>query len=78
MWARWAVVAVCMVLSAGSLAAPVTADRSVEEVWLAVDLNGQQSGEVALFLRRPDGRVLAPVAQLKVWRLRAPARHWNV
>ena len=74
MWARWAVVAVCMVLSARSLAAPVTADRSVEEVWLAVDLNGQQSGEVALFLRRPDGRVLAPTAQLKAWRLREPAQ----
>jgi outer membrane usher protein len=74
MWARWAAVAVCMVLSARSLAAPITADRSVAEVWLAVDLNGQQSGEVVLFLRRPDGRVLAPAAQLKVWRLRAPAQ----
>ena len=74
MWARWAVVAVCMVLSVRSLAAPVVADRTVEEVWLGVDLNGQQSGEVALFLRRPDGRVLAPAAQLKAWRLQAPVQ----
>jgi outer membrane usher protein len=74
MWARWAVVAlVCTMLSAYSTAAPVAADRPFEEMWLAVDLNGQQSGEVALFLRPPGGRLLAPAAQLKIWRLRAPA-----
>ena len=74
MWARWAVVAlVCTMLSAYSAAAPVAAHRPLEEMWLAVDLNGQQSGEVALFLRQPGGRLLAPAAQLKIWRLRAPA-----
>lgn len=45
-----------------------------EALWLGVSLNGQQSDDVALFLRNPAGRVLAPAAQLQTWRLQAPGQ----
>jgi outer membrane usher protein len=43
------------------------------EVWLGVSLNDQSSGDVSLFLREPDGRLLAPASLLKSLRLRLPA-----
>src|SRR6185312_17038807 len=42
--------------------------------WLEVSVNGQKAEQVALFLREPDGRLLAPAAQLSNWRLRVPTR----
>jgi outer membrane usher protein len=75
MWSRLAVVAiVCATMSTRSMATPAAPDSSAEETWLEVSLNGQKSEEVALFLREPDGRLLAPETQMSNWRLRPPAR----
>jgi outer membrane usher protein len=73
MWTRLAVVAiVCATMSARSQAAPAAPDSSAEETWLEVSLNGQKAEQVALFLREPDGRLLAPASEISNWRLRAP------
>ena len=73
MWIRWAAFAIlCSMSVALSHAATATNNPNLEEVWLAASLNGQQSDEVALFLRTPTGRIYAPAAQLKSWRLRSP------
>jgi outer membrane usher protein len=73
MWIRWAVFAViCSLVGVASRAAPAAAKQDVEEAWLAVSLNGQQSDDIALFLRTRTGRILAPASQVKTWRLRAP------
>jgi len=73
MWIRWAAFAIlCSIVGISSRAAPAVARQDVEETWLAVSLNGQQSDDVALFLRTPTGHILAPAAQVKAWRLRAP------
>jgi outer membrane usher protein len=56
---------------------PALADTpaaTVEELWLATSINGQQSDDAALFLRTSAGSVLAPAAQLAAWRLPAPAQ----
>ena len=75
MWIRWAVFAViCSIVGVTSRAAPAPARQDIEQIWLAVSLNGQQSDEVALFLRTATGRILAPVAQVKTWRLRTPSQ----
>src|SRR5581483_6186350 len=55
-------------------ALPAPGDSMLEELWLAVELNGQQLDDVALYLRGPGGRVLAPVTRLKEWRIRLPQR----
>jgi len=47
--------------------------KSLQELWLEVSINGQQSNDIALFLRTPGGRILAPVTQTKAWRLRTPS-----
>jgi outer membrane usher protein len=75
MWTRLAVVAiVCATMSTRSQAAPGAPDSSAEETWLEVCLNGQKPEQVALFLREPDGRLLAPERQISNWRMRAPTR----
>src|ERR1700737_2923544 len=71
MWTRLAVVAiVCATMSARSQAAPAAPDSSAEATWLEVSVNGQKAEQVALFLREPDGRLLAPATQWVNWRLR--------
>lgn len=73
MWIRWAVFAIiCSIIGVSARAASPSAKHDVEEAWLAVSLNGQQSDDVALFLRTPTGHILAPASQVKTWRLRAP------
>ncbi|MDB6160182.1 MAG: usher protein [Gammaproteobacteria bacterium] len=73
MWTRLAIVAVaCATMSARAQA--TAAPDSAEETWLEVSVNGQKAEQVALFLREPHGRLLAPAAQLSNWRLRAPTR----
>jgi outer membrane usher protein len=47
---------------------------SAEATWLEVSVNGQKAEQVALFLREPDGRLLAPATQLANWRLRPPTQ----
>jgi outer membrane usher protein len=75
MWIRWAVFAIiCSIVGVSSRAAPAAAKQDLEEVWLAVSLNGQQSDDIALFLRTRTGRILAPASQVKAWRLRAPSQ----
>jgi outer membrane usher protein len=75
MWMRWAVFAIiCSMTSPLCQAVPSTAGPSPEEVWLGVSINGQQSGDVAIFLRTPAGGILAPAAQVKAWRLRMPSQ----
>jgi outer membrane usher protein len=74
MWVRWAVVILCSMIGVPSWAAPAITPPAMEEAWLAVNLNGQQSRDVALFLRTPTGRVLAPVTQVRAWRLRVPVQ----
>jgi outer membrane usher protein len=75
MWMRWAVFAIiCSMTGALCQAAPPVPGQKLEEVWLEVSINGQQSSDVALFLRTSDGRILAPVTQAKAWRLRTPSR----
>jgi outer membrane usher protein len=75
MWIRWAAVAAaCVILSTRIVAFPAAVDAAPKELWLAAELNGQQMSEVALYLRGPTDRILAPAAQLKAWRLRIP-RH---
>src|SRR5438034_11517812 len=59
---------------ANCLALPATPAATIEELWLATSINGQQSDDAALFLRTSAGRVLAPAAQLTAWRLPAPAQ----
>jgi outer membrane usher protein len=74
MWTRLAVVAVmCATVSALAPAAAAAPD-SAEATWLEVSLNGQAPEQVALFLRQPDGHLLAPVAQLSKWRVQTPGR----
>lgn len=76
MWIRWATaVAACTMLSTRVVVSLAAADSVTEELWLAAELNGQQLDEVALYLRDPQGRVLAPLAQLKAWRLRTPRQN---
>src|SRR5579864_7004365 len=71
----WAAVAIaCLLLSARSLALNAPTDGKFQEIWLGVSLNGQQSDDVALFLRTSAAGLLAPASQLKAWRLRVPAR----
>jgi outer membrane usher protein len=74
MWIRWVAVAVaCSILSARILAvAPAATHSDLEEIWLASEINGQELSDVALFLRSSAGGVLAPLAQMKAWRLRIP------
>lgn len=55
------------------LVAPNTHAADLAEVWLGVAINGQSSGEVSLFLRESDGRLLAPISLLRSLRLRLPA-----
>lgn len=56
------------------MASNVPTDGKFQEIWLGVSLNGQQSDDVALFLRTSAAGLLAPASQLKAWRLRVPAR----
>jgi outer membrane usher protein len=71
----WAAVAIaCSLLSTRTLALSAPADNECQELWLGVSLNGQQSDDVALFLRTTTAGVLAPENQLKAWRLRVPTR----
>ena len=73
MWMRWAVFAIiCSMIGALCQAAAPAAGHDLEEVWLGISINGQQGRDVAIFLRTPNGRILAPVSQLEDWRLRAP------
>lgn len=74
MWTRLAAAIVCATMSARSMAAPAAPDSSAEETWLEVGLNGQEPGQVALFLREPDGRLLASEKEISNWRLRAPTQ----
>src|SRR5690348_8300806 len=75
MWKHWAVFAIiCSMTGALCQATPPTAGQKVEELWLEVSINGQQSGDIAVFLRTPAGRILAPASQVKAWRLRAPSQ----
>lgn len=51
-------------------AAPVaTPALAGEELWLSARVNGQGEGETALFLKTPDGRLLARQEDLRRWRL---------
>jgi outer membrane usher protein len=71
----WAAVAIaCLLLSARSQALNAPSDGRFQEMWLGVSLNGQQSDDVALFLRTSTAGLLAPASQLKAWRLQAPSR----
>lgn len=75
MWMRWAVFAIiCSIAHALCQAVPPTAGQNLQETWLEVSINGQQSSDVALFLRTPAGRILAPLTQTKAWRLRTPSQ----
>jgi len=65
---------VAAVGNATAVGAPPTGTAAPEVTWLEVCVNGQKAGQVALFLRDKDGRLLAPAAQLSNWRLRAPTR----
>ena len=73
---RWAVFAVlCSITSDLCWAATAaTEGHELEEVWLAVSINGQHPSDVDLFLRTAAGRILAPAAQVKAWRLRTPSQ----
>lgn len=71
----WAAVAIaCWLLSTRSLALNAPTDDRFQEMWLGVSLNGQQSDDVALFLRTSRAGLLAPARQLNAWRLRVPTR----
>ena len=74
MWMRWAVFAITCSMTAALCQAAANTGQSLEQVWLEVSINGQQSSDVALFLRTPAGRILAPVTQAKAWRLRTPSQ----
>jgi outer membrane usher protein len=74
MWTRLAIVAVVCAMLSARAQADVAASDSAEATWLEVSINGQKAEQVALFLREPDGRLLAPAAQWSSWRLRAPTR----
>lgn len=75
MWVRWAAFAIlCSMAGALCQATPPTADQPPTEVWLGVAINGQRADDVDLFLRTPAGRILAPAARLKDWRLRKPSQ----
>ena len=72
---RWAAVTiVCSMLSARAMGLDAATPATFEALWLGVSLNGEQSDEVALFLRNAAGRVLAPAKQLQSWRLQATGR----
>jgi outer membrane usher protein len=74
MWCRLALVTIVyLTISAGAIAAPPAKPLAPAECWLAVRLNGEDFQDAALFLRLPDGHLLAPASQLRSWRLRAPA-----
>ena len=71
----WAAVAIaCSLLSARPTALAAAPGNAFQEMWLGVSLNGQQPDDVALFLRTPAGRLLAPSIQLKTWRIRMPVQ----
>jgi len=55
-------------------ASAATSPGAAAATWLEVSVNGQKAEQVALFLREPDGRLLAPATQLSNWRLRVPTR----
>jgi hypothetical protein len=55
------------------LTAAIPAQEAVKEVWLAVHVNQQDLRDTALFLRRPDGRLLARAEDLRRWRLHVPS-----
>jgi outer membrane usher protein len=79
MWTRLAAVAVtCALLSIRCFALATPADASLEELWLGVELNGQQSDDVALYLRGPAPVVLAPAARVKSWRMRLTPRQRTI
>ncbi|HEY6924654.1 MAG TPA: fimbria/pilus outer membrane usher protein [Steroidobacteraceae bacterium] len=72
---RWAVfLIICSISGALCQAAPTSPEQNPEEVWLEASINGQQSNDVALYLRTAAGRILAPATQTKAWRLRTPSQ----
>jgi outer membrane usher protein len=76
-WIRWAAASILCSMAVGSSAAfcaTADSDSATDELWLSASLNGQQSDDVALFLRTSAGRLLAPATQLEAWRLPAPAQ----
>jgi outer membrane usher protein len=74
MWTRFAIVAVVYATMSGRVQAATAPVDPAGATWLEVSVNGQKAEQVALFLREPDGRLLAPAAQLSNWRLRASTR----
>src|SRR5512139_3097086 len=48
-------------------------DNTSGEIWLAVSINEQPAGDVALFIRQADGKLLATAEKLRSWRMRVPA-----
>src|SRR4051794_32444600 len=52
----------------------ISGEPASGETWLAVSVNQQPAGDVALFIRQPNGHLLATAEKLKSWRLRVPAK----
>lgn len=50
----------------------ITPQGAMEEMWLAVKINTEDSARNALILKRADGRLLVSKADLDLWRLRLP------
>src|SRR5690349_16086956 len=62
----------CAIASAPALSETPT-ESSSGEAWLAVSINAQPAGDVALFIRQPDGHLLATAENLRSWRLQVPS-----
>jgi len=74
MWAlRFAITLLAATLVSAPAFAQIPAEPSAGETWLAVSINEQPAGDVALFIRQPNGHLLTTAEKLKGWRLRVPA-----
>jgi outer membrane usher protein len=74
MWAqRFAITLLAMSIVSAPAFAQTAAQPSAGETWLAVSINGQPAGDVALFVREADGHLFTTAEKLRSWRLRVPA-----
>lgn len=68
----------CMILSLSAAAESTAPEASTSESWLAVSINGQSAEDVDLFVRQPDGRLLASGTSLRNWRMLVPAQATSI
>lgn len=75
---RFAITSLVAITLLACASAPALSETPAEstsgEAWLAVSINAQPAGDVALFIRQPDGHLLATAANLRSWRLQVPSK----